>query len=184
MFQLIEEEKKKIVLHFRSRLKRVSQLYQKKINSNTLSFEKAAKKIAKENQAVYNLLVRDYDKKLSRLAHDKATFASLRKKIIFEICDYFGYEVDQIRTYERRKDRGRTDCAQLIYYFLYFHKIGTLKEIGGELNKDASTVYEGIGTVERYVKTDSTFRRNFNNIKERIEDIIQESEKYGCTVRK
>jgi chromosomal replication initiation ATPase DnaA len=55
--------------------------------------------------------------------------------------------------------------------------MGTLKEIGAELNKDSSTVYEGIGTVERYVKTDSTFRRNFNNIKERIEDILEESEK-------
>jgi chromosomal replication initiation ATPase DnaA len=177
MLELIEEEKKKISLHFRSRLKRVSSYYQKKINSNTQSFEKAAKKIVKENEAVYNVLIKNFDKKLSKIAQNKATYASLRKKIINEICEYFGYEVSQIATYERRKDRGRTDCTQLIYYFLYLYKMGTLKEIGAELNKDSSTVYEGIGTVERYVKTDSTFRRNFNNIKERIEDILEESEK-------
>lgn len=174
---IIEEEKKKISLHFRTRIKQTANFYQRKLNDNSNCFEKEAKKIWKEHQAVYNLLIRDYDKKLSKTVIQRASFAALRKKIIYEICEYFGYEVDVIRQSKKREERGKTDCIQLIYYFLYYHKIGTLKEIGLELNRKASTVCKGIGTIENFIKVDKTFRRHFNNLKVMIEDIIEESEK-------
>jgi chromosomal replication initiation ATPase DnaA len=172
---VITEEKKKIALHFRTRIKRVSSYYQRKINDNSENFEKAAKKIYKEHEAVYNILIKDYDKKLSKKVVQRASFASLRKKIIFEICEYFGYEVDVIKQSNRREERGKTDCIQLIYYFLYLHKIGTLKEIGLEINRKPSTVCTGIGAVENFIKVDKTFKRHFNNLKLTIEDIIEEN---------
>lgn len=179
---IISEEKKKISLHFKSRVKSVSNSYLKKIDNTSKSFEKRAKKIAKEHETVYNLLIKDYDKRLKdpKTIQKQVTFPSLRKKIINEICEYFGFESEQIRT-PGRKNRSETDCIQLIYYFLYTNKLGTLKEIGGEVNRKSETVYFGIATVGRYIKTDSTFRRNFNNIKERVEDILEESEKHGST---
>jgi chromosomal replication initiation ATPase DnaA len=174
---IIIQEKEKISLHFKTRLKRISSYYQKKINDNSVSFEKAAKKICKEHESVYNLLIKDYDKKFSKSVIQRASFASLRKKIIFEICEYFGYEVSEIITSRRREERGKTDCIQLIYYFLYLHKIGTLKEIGQELNRKASTVCVGIGSVENFIKVDKTFKRHFNNLSEIIEDVIEEVNK-------
>jgi hypothetical protein len=175
---IISEEKKKISLHFKSRVKSVSNDYLKKIEHTSKSFEKVAKKIAKEHETVYNLLIKDYDKRLKapKTLQKQVTFPSLRKKIINEICEYFGCQEEIIRT-SGRKERNETDCIQLIYYFLYANKLGTLKEIGDDMNRKPTTVYVGLGTVERYVKTDSTFRRNFNNIKERVEDILEESEK-------
>jgi hypothetical protein len=57
------------------------------------------------------------------------------------------------------------------------HKIGTLKEIGLEINRKPSTVCTGIGAVENFIKVDKTFKRHFNNLSEIIEDVIEEANK-------
>ena len=174
---ILIEEKEKISLHFKTRLKRVSNYYQRKLNDNSANFEKAAKKICKQHESVYNVLIKDFDKKFSKIVIHRASFAALRKKIIFEICEYFGYEVSDVITAKRREERTKTDCILLIYYFLYLHKIGTLKEIGLEVNRKASTVCMGISTVENFIKVDKTFKRHFNNLSEIIEDVIEEANK-------
>ena len=174
---IIEEEKKRITLHFRSRIKRVSNFYQKKISANSDNFEKAAKKIAKEHETVVNLLVKNYDKQLAKTEIQRASFASLRKKIVFEVCEYFGYEVEVIKQSNRRQERGKSDCIQLIYYFLYSHRMGTLKEIGREVNRKGSSVCMGVASVDNFIKTDKTFRQHFTNLKRIIDDLIEENSK-------
>lgn len=173
--KIITGEKEKISSIYKDRLKHSAKHYQKLISKNSDNFEKSAKKLAKEHEAVYNVMIKDLSTKMKsqKMLKKHVTFPAIRQKIIYEICEYYGLNVDVVKTPGRKK-RLTTDCIQTIYYFLYSNNLGTLECIGNDLNRTPEAVFSGINTVHKYLKVDHTFRRNFINIKERVEEVIKE----------
>ena len=114
-------------------------------------------------------------KDLSKKTRSSATIVRIRKKVIDEICEYFGFRVSEIKTKTRGK-RNKWECRQLIYFFIFKNNLGSLNDIADELGRDHSSVIHGISVVKDLLEVDKHFKTDFTNIEERVKEII-ESEK-------
>lgn len=64
---------------------------------------------------------------------------------------------------------------QLVHHFCYYYRVGNLDLIGQLFgNKDHSTVLYSIKTVENLVQTNSKYRKDFYELKDKIENKIRE----------
>ena len=174
----ILREKRKIARHYKKRLETASRKYSKKIDEISKRFEVDAGKVTKDQERRLKLLIRDYDKQFNTIEQrrSRALLPSLRKKVAEEVCEYYGFNLPDIIT-KNRGDQTKAECRQVIYYFLCLHKLGTLKEIGSELDRHPASLLSGIEAVNDLLGVDNVFKLNFNNIKEIIEDVLEESTK-------
>lgn len=96
----------------------------------------------------------------------------LINKIIYEICEYFGYSINELKT----KHRGVSElceCRQLIYYFLFAYKVATVSQIGRELKRNHESVIHGVQVVKDLLTIDPIFRNNFTNLERIVKEILE-----------
>lgn len=103
----------------------------------------------------------------------KNLYPQIRVNVIETICDYFGLNVSQVKTPTKGR-REVCECRQLIYFFLWKYKVGSLQEIGREMQRDHTSILHGIKMVNNLSSIDVIFKKNMNNIEERVREIIND----------
>lgn len=162
--------------YFAKRMTKLLSKHFKEIDHLSKKFDRRAKEVSSIHEQCFAALISEYDetvlKKETDIHKRTVIFPAIRKRIIAEVCEYFGLKQEQV-VCEDRGDRTITECRQTIYYFFILHKLGTLKEMATEVLRDQTTIMEGIETIKNLIDTDKYYKQNFRNITERIDEVMK-----------
>lgn len=182
---VIIREKQNIIRRAKRQLKRSEEYFAKHMNKTTTQyfdkvdqlskrFDRRAKEISSIHEQLFVSLVTQYDEKLLKKETDihKRTviFPAIRKKIISEVCEYYGYRQEEIIC-EDRGERSVTECRQTIFYFFIKNQLGTLQEMADEVSRSIGSLINGVETITNLLQTDKYYQQNYRNLSERVEEI-------------